>query len=364
MKVAVSSLVLSLAAVLPAEAKETLAVLNWSDYMAPGIVESFESETGIDVIYDVFDSNEVLEAKLLAGGSGYDLVFPSSQFMGRQIKAGVFQQLDKSKMPNYKNLDGDMMKILEAVDPDNRYGIPYMWGTTGIGYNVDKVKAALGEDAPVDSWDLFFKPENIEKLASCGVVTIDAPTSIVPLALHYIGKDPSSFDKGDYDIGAPVGELFQSIRPHITYFHSSQYVNDLANGDICVAIGWSGDIIQAANRAKESNNGVNISYTIPKEGTAVWFDMMAIPVDAKKSDNAHKFLDYLLRPDVIAEISNYVAYANANKASLALLDPAIANDKTIFPSEDVKANLFSYKVLNKKIDRAITRLWTEIKSGR
>ncbi|MEH6650588.1 MAG: extracellular solute-binding protein [Motiliproteus sp.] len=364
MKMALSTLCLSLAVAVPAQAKEQISILNWSDYMSPGTIEKFEQETGIDVIYDVFDSNEVLEAKLLAGRSGYDLVFPSSNFMGRQIQAGVFLPLDKTKLPNYKHLDEAMMKVLTDVDPGNSYGIPYMWGTTGLGYNIDKVKAVLGDDAPVDSWDLVFKPENIEKLATCGVAILDAPSEMIPIALHYVGKDPNSFEKDDYKRDAPAGKLLRSIRPHINYFHSSQYINDLANGDICVAVGWSGDVIQAATRASETDNGVNVTYSIPKEGAPVWFDMIAIPADTQNSDNAHKFLDYLMRPEVIAEVSNYVAYANANKASIEFIDEAIANDETIFPSDEVKANLFSFKVMTQKIDRVVSRLWTDVKSGR
>lgn len=363
-KLATTTLVLGLAAALPAQAAQELKFYNWSDYIAPDTIENFEKETGIDVIADVFDSNEVLEAKLLTGSSGFDLVVPSSSFLGRQVIAGAFRPLDKSKLPNLKNLDPKMMQVLAEVDPDNAHGIPYLWGTTGIGYNVDRVKAVLGDDAPVDSWDLIFKPENIEKLASCGVAILDAPTEIIPLALHYVGKDPNSFDKGDYEKNAPAAKLLQSIRPHVTYFHSSQYINDLANGDICVAVGWSGDIIQAATRAKETANGVNVGYSIPKEGTAVWFDMLAIPADAKNIDEAHQFINYLMRPEVMAGISNYVAYANANQASIALIDAEIVNDNTIFPSDEVKAKLFSFKVLPKKIDRVVTRLWTDFKSGR
>ncbi|MFT5721593.1 MAG: putrescine transport system substrate-binding protein [Motiliproteus sp.] len=363
-KLAATTLLLGLAVTLPAQAAQELKFYNWSDYIAPDTIANFEKETGINVIADVFDSNAVLEAKLLTGSSGFDLVVPTSSFLGRQIMAGAFQPLDKSKLPNLKNLDPKMMQVLSDVDPDNAHGIPYLWGTTGIGYNIDKIKEVLGDDAPIDSWDLIFKPENLKKLASCGVAMLDAPTEIIPIALHYVGKNPNSFNTSDYKMSAPVGELLQSIRPHVTYFHSSQYINDLANGDICVAVGWSGDIIQAATRAQESDNGVNVGYSIPKEGTAVWFDMLAIPADASNVENAHTFINYLMRPDVIAEISNYVAYANANQASVPLIDAEIVNDKTIYPSDEVKEKLFSFKVLPRNIDRVITRLWTDFKSGR
>ncbi|MBR9869017.1 extracellular solute-binding protein [uncultured Amphritea sp.] len=345
-------------------ANDSIKFYNWSDYIAPDTLTNFEKATGLSVTYDVFDSNEVLEAKLMAGGSGFDLVVPGSQFLGRQIMADVFLELDREKLPHYKNLDAELMKVLAEVDPDNRYGIPYLWGTTGIGYNVDQVKKALGEDAPVNSWDLVFKPENLEKLASCGVALLDAPAEILPIALNYLGKNPNSTEKGDYSRDSDLGKLLSSIRPSITYFHSSKYINDLANGDICVAVGWSGDILQGATRAEEAGNGVKVAYSIPKEGTAVWFDMLAIPSDAKHPELAHKLLDYLLEADVIAGVSNYVAYANGNKASTQLIDAEITSDPTIYPSDDVKAKLFSLKVMPKKIDRFSTRLWTDFKANR
>ncbi|WP_286240072.1 extracellular solute-binding protein [Neptuniibacter halophilus] len=359
-----SALALGCMLAMPAAADTSVKFFNWSDYIAPDTLDNFKQESGVDVTYDVFDSNEVLEAKLMAGGSGFDLVVPSSQFMGRQIMAGVFQELDRNQLPHYKNLDPGLMKVLSEVDPENRYGIPYLWGTTGIGYNVDQVREALGEDAPVNSWDLFFKPEYLEKLSSCGVAILDAPGEIVPIALNYLGKDPNSPDKADYRGDSEVAKLLNQMRPHITYFHSSKYINDLANGDICVAIGWSGDVLQSATRAEENGNGVKIAYTIPKEGTAVWFDMLAIPADSPNPKQAHQLLDYLLRADVIADVSNYVAYANANMASTPLVDDEIKQDETIYPTEEVKQNLFSLKVLPKKIDRVLTRLWSDFKVNR
>ncbi|MDO6563537.1 extracellular solute-binding protein [Amphritea sp. 1_MG-2023] len=361
---------LSLAVVLAtslstsAVANDSIKFYNWSDYIAPDTLANFEAETGLPVTYDVFDSNEVLEAKLMAGGSGFDLVVPGSQFLGRQMMAGVFLELDRDKLPHYKNLDPSLMKVLSEVDPGNRYGIPYLWGTTGIGYNVDQVKKVLGDDAPVNSWDLVFKPENLEKLASCGVALLDAPSEILPIALNYLGKNPNSMEKDDYRRDAGLGKLLSSIRPSITYFHSSKYINDLANGDICVAVGWSGDILQGAARAEEAGNGVKVAYSIPKEGTAVWFDMLAIPEDTSQPDKAHKLLDYLLQAEVIAGVSNYVAYANGNKASIPLIDTSITSDETIYPSEEVQAKLFSLKVMPKKIDRVTTRLWTDFKANR
>ncbi|MFT6464831.1 MAG: putrescine transport system substrate-binding protein [Halopseudomonas sp.] len=344
-----------------AHAEGSVNVYNWSDYIAEDTIANFEKETGINVTYDVFDSNEVLEAKLLSGSSGFDIVVPSNQFLGKQIKAGAFMPLDRSKLKNWDNLDPTLLKALENNDPGNKYAFPYLWGTTGIGYNEAKVKAALGEDAPVNSWDLVFKPENIEKLASCGVAFLDAPAEIIPSALFYAGLDPNSTNADDY---AKAEELMMSIRPHITYFHSSKFITDLANGNICVAVGWSGDILQAAARAEEAENGEVVKYAIPKEGAAMWFDMMAMPVDAKNVDNAYAFLDYILRPEVIAEVSNYVAYANGNKASVPMIEESILNDPGVYPSDETLNKLFTLAELPANIERVRTRSWTRIKSGR
>lgn len=354
---------LMMAASVTASAEEkTLHVYNWSDYIAPDTLSNFQKETGIKVVYDVFDSNEVLEGKLMAGSTGFDLVVPSASFLERQLAAGVFQPLDKSKLPNYKNLDPELMKLISQHDPDNKFAIPYLWATTGIGFNIDKVKAALGTDAPINSWDLVLKPENLEKLKSCGVAFLDAPEEIFATVLNYQGKDPNSTKADDYSKGAT--DLLLKLRPSIRYFHSSQYINDLANGDICVAIGWAGDVKQAANRAKEAKNGVNIGYSIPKEGAMAFFDVFAIPVDAKNTDEAYQFLNYIMKPEVIANISNYVFYANGNKASVPLVDEAVRNDPGIFPPDDVRAKLFTLKVQSPQIDRARTRAWTKVKSGK
>ncbi|AQZ94382.1 extracellular solute-binding protein [Halopseudomonas phragmitis] len=343
------------------QAQGVVNVYNWSDYIAEDTLANFQAETGIRVVYDVFDSNEVLEAKLLSGNSGFDIVVPSDSFLAKQIKAGAFLPLDRSKLPNWEHLDPVLLKALETNDPGNQFAFPYLWGTTGIGYNVDKVKAVLGEDAPVDSWDLVFKPENIAKLASCGVAFLDAPSEITPAALFYLGLPPSSTNADDY---AKAEELMMSIRPHITYFHSSKFITDLANGDICVAVAWSGDVIQAADRAEEAENGQVIEYVIPKEGAPMWFDMMAIPRDARNVDNAHAFLNYIMKPEVIAEISNYVAYANGNLASKSLIDPEVLNDPSIYPPEETLNKLFTLAELPVNIERVRTRSWTRIKAGR
>ena len=359
-----TALALGLAASFSAQAAEELNFYNWSDYIAEDTIENFEKQTGIKVTADVFDSNEVLEAKMLAGNSGYDIVVPSATFMTRQIQAGVFQELDKSKMPNYKGLDKGLMKTLAGLDEGNKHGIPYLWGTTGIGYNVKLVEKALGKDAPVDSWDLVFKPENLAKLKDCGVSVLDSADEIYPLALHYVGMDPGSKNAADYKKNSKAAQLLKDIRPSITQFHSSQYINNLANGDICVAIGWSGDILQAMDRADEAENGVEIAYTIPVEGTSVWFDMLTIPKEAKNADNAYKFINYLLNPKVMADISNYVWYPNGVPASKALLDEEISSNPSIYPSDEVQAKLFPLVVHGPKISKLQTRFWANLKAGR
>ena len=340
---------------------KVLHVYNWSDYIAPDTVEKFTKETGIKVVYDVFDSNETLEAKLLAGKSGYDIVVPSNNFLAKQIKAGVYQPLDKSNLPNWKNLNGDLLKTLEVSDPGNQYSFPYLWGSIGIGYNPEKVKAVLGENAPVDSWDLLFKPENIEKLKSCGVSFLDSPTEILPIALQYLGYSPTSQDTKELKAAE---ELFLKIRPHITYFHSSKYISDLANGNLCVAVGYSGDVYQAKSRAEEAKGGVTVSYNIPKEGAGTFFDMIAIPKDAENVDAAYAFMDYLMKPDVMAEIVNYVQFPSGNAAATPLVDEAIRNDPGIYPSDATMAKLYAFPDLPAKVQRAMTRSWTAIKSGK
>lgn len=336
-------------------------VYNWSDYIAEDTLPNFQNATGIRVTYDVFDSNELLETKLLAGSSGYDVVVPTLNFLGRQIQAGVFLPLDKSKLPNYANLDPALMKRLELQDPGNQYAIPYMWGTTGIGYNVDKIEAAFGSTDIANSLDIVFKPENIAKLKDCGVTLLDTPSEIIPIALNYLGEDPNSTDPAVIEKAAV---LLKSIRPYIGNFHSSQYIDALANGDTCLVVGWSGDIIQARDRAEEAGNGVKVAYAIPKEGAPQWFDMLAIPKDAKNLDNAYAFINYLLDPQVAANNSNYISYPNAVSASTALIDTSITGDPTIYPPPEVAEKLFAFAIIPPEVDRQYTRIWTELKTGR
>ena len=339
---------------------EEVRVFNWSDYIDEDLLTKFQEETGLTLIYDVFDSNEVLETKMLAGGSGYDVVVPSGTFLQRQISAGAFQKLDPSKLPNLGNMWDAVTKRTAQYDPDNAYSINYMWGTTGIGVNVGKVTEALGEDAPIDSWDLVFKPENMEKLAACGVHFLDAPAEMIPAALKYIGEDPDSHDP---EVIAKAEAVFMAVRPYIQKFHSSEYINALANGDICVAVGWSGDVLQARDRAAEADNGVEIAYNAPNEGAQMWFDQMAIPVDAPNPDGAHVFLNFIMDAQNAAAASNYVYYANGNKASQEFLVEDVIGDPAIYPSAKAMDNLFTTTPYDSKVQRVVTRLWTKIKSG-
>ncbi len=343
-----------------AQEEPVVNVYNWSDYIAEDTIEKFEAETGIKVVYDVYDSNEVLEAKMLTGNSGYDVVVPTSDFLQRQVAAGAYQPLDKSKLPNLVNMDEALMANAAAYDEGNTHSVIYMWGTTGIGYNTAMIAERLGEDYEVNSWDLVFNPEIAAKVADCGISFLDAPTEILPAAMNYLGLDPRSTSADDMQAGA---ELLQTVRDNIRYFHSSQYINDLANGDICVSVGWSGDIFIAQARAAEAENGVEIAYVIPNEGALQWFDLMAIPVDAPHPDNAHKFINFIMDAQITADITNYVWYANGNAASMPLVDEEITSDPGIFPTEEAKAHLWGSKVYDARTDRLVTRLWTEIKTG-
>lgn len=340
--------------------EKVLNIYNWSDYIAEDTVAKFEEATGIKVRYDVYDGNETLEAKLMAGHSGYDIVVPTAfPFLDRQIKAGVYMKLDKSKLANYKNLDAELMKRVAAADPGNEHAVIWMWGTTGLGYNVAAVEKRI-PNAPVDSLDLIFKPENAAKLKDCGITMLDSPTDVVPIVLNYLHLDPNSQEPADLE---KAKELLLSIRPFVKYFHSSQYINDLANGDICVALGWSGDVFQAAARAEEAKNGVEIQYSIPSEGTMIWFDNMAIPADAPHPENAMKWIDFNLQPEVAAANSNYVAYANPVPASKEFMDEGVKDNPAIYPSEEVMAKLFAVPSKSETFNRLQTRAWTTVRTG-
>ncbi len=354
------STVAALAVIASSAMAEEVRVYNWSDYIDESLLTKFEEETGIDLIYDVFDSNEVLETKMLAGSSGYDVVVPSGTFLQRQISAGAFQRLDKSKLPNLENMWDVINDRVSKYDPGNEYAINYMWGTTGIGVNVDKVKEVLGEDAPVNSLALVFDPANMEKLAACGVHFLDAPAEIIPAALNYIGENPDAQDAETIQKAEPV---LTAIAPYVQKFHSSEYINALANGDICVAVGWSGDILQARDRAAEADNGVTIEYNAPKEGALMWFDNMAIPADAPNPDGAHKFLNFIMDAQNMAAASNYVYYANGNLASQEFLVEDVIGDTAIYPDAETLEKLYTTSPYDAKTQRVVTRLWTKVKSG-
>jgi len=342
------------------QAAETVRIYNWTDYIAPDTLKQFEQSSGISSHYDVYDSNETLDAKLMAGRSGYDVVFPSNHYMARQIQGGALKKLDKSRLPGWNNLNPILMKALETNDPGNQYGFPYLWGSTGIGYNVAKVREVLGEDVPLDSWDLIFKPEYLAKLSQCGVAILDNGPELLPIALHYLGLPHHSQNLEDYQ---KAEALLLEMRKNVRYFHSSKYVGDLANGDICMAVGFSGDIMQAGNRATEANNGISINYVIPKEGTPIWFDMVTMPANSNNEQAAYAFMNYLLQPEVIAQITNHVQYANGNSAADSLVDPKLKADATVYPAQDAMANLYALEAMPLKIDRVRTRIWSKVKSG-
>jgi len=357
------SLMVALGALLiatPALAQDNVVnVYNWSDYIAEDTVAKFQDETGIKVNYDVFDSNEMVEAKLLAGASGYDVVVPSGFFLERQVAAGVFLPFDKSKLPNLVNIDPEVMAATAVHDPDNAHSVDYMWGTTAIGYNVGKLAERLG-DTPVDSWDVVFKPEILSKLQDCGVNILDAPAEVMASALNYLGLDPNSESPDDLK---QAEALLMAIRPYVRTVNSSQYIDDLGNGEICLSIGYSGDVFIARDAAEQADAGVEVAYVIPREGALKRFDLFAIPADAPHVENAYKFIDFMLRPDIAAANSNYVFYASGNKAAVELMDPAVKDDPAIYPTPEVSAKLFNLKAHTPDYDELLTETWQRIKAG-
>src|SRR5215475_10677826 len=344
-----------------AQNERVVNVYNWSDYIDAKVLEDFTKETGIRVQYDTFDANETLETKLLAGKSGYDVVVPTAYFLERQINAGVFQKLDKSKLKNLGNVWPEIATRLAVYDPGNQHAVNYMWGTTGIGYNVKAARARLGPDGKIDSWETVFKPENLAKFRDCGVYMLDSADDIIPAALHFLGLNPNSTDPAELERAADV---LMKIRPSVRKFHSSEYLNALANGEICLVVGWSGDIKQSQRRAIEAKNGVEIGYSIPKEGAQMFFDNLAIPKDAGHVTEAHAFIDYLLRPEVAAKNSSLVAYANGNLASQKFIDKAVLDDKSIYPDPATMSRLYTVSARDQKSQRVLNRLWTKVKTGR
>jgi putrescine transport system substrate-binding protein len=343
----------------PGEDK-VLNIYNWADYIDPSIIPAFEQEYGVKVNYDVFDSNDVLETKLLAGKSGYDIVVPTAPFMQRQIQAGVYRKLDKALLPNLKNLDTSLNRSVEANDPGNQYGVIYFWGTSGVGYNEEKIAAAM-PNAPVDSWAMIYDPNVIRHFKDCGVSILDAPDEVVETVLLYLGKDPNS--ESLEDLKAAEGVLL-SIRPYVRYVNSLSYIEGLANDDICMALLWSGDIGQVRARSREAGRKTGFGYVLAKEGMMMYFDMLAIPADAAHPKNAHLFINYLLRPDVAARNSSVVHYASSNAAAYALVDPAVYNDRSLYLSDEQKAHLFPMRSHSLSFMRELNRTWTRFKTGR
>jgi putrescine transport system substrate-binding protein len=344
----------------PASEERVLNVLNWSDYIAPDTLEKFQQETGIKVNYDVFDSNEVLETKLLTGRTGYDVVVPTDYFLERQARQGILLPLDRQQLPNYANLDPAVLQQLAGADPGNRYGVPYLSTVVGIGYNVDKLRKALG-GAPVDSWAILFDPAYAAKLKDCGLVLLDSQSDLFVSARIYLGLGTESESQQDL---AAVEALLLKIRPYVRYFHSSQYINDLANGEICAAIAWSGDVLQARDRAREAGKGVALGFAVPKEGAARSFDMLAIPADAPHARNAHRFINFLLRPDIAADITRFRKYPSANIPAVQLLPPELRVDAILFPPADVVARLRPHRAESLTYTRYANRAWTRIRTGR
>jgi len=365
-----TSLVITLAALTglvlsdPAAAESrqrVVNVYNWSDYIDPTVIEDFTKQTGIKVRYDTFDSNDTLETKLLAGRSGYDAVVPTAYFLERQIKAGIFQKLDKSKLPNLVNIWPDIAQRLTKYDPGNVYAVNYMWGTTGIGYNVKKAREILGPEGKIDSWDIVFKPENLAKFKDCGVHFLDSSDDILPAALHYLHLDPNTTKEADLQKAA---DLVATVRPSVRKFHSSEFINALASGEICFVVGFSGDIKQAQKRSAEAKSGTEIGYAIPKEGAQLWFDNLAIPRGARNVAEAHELINYLQKPEVAAKNSNFISYANGNLASQKFVDKAVLEDRTIYPDEAMMARLYTINAHDARTTRLMNRLWTRVKTGR
>ena len=344
----------------PAAEQAVVNIVSRSDDIAPDAVATFERETGIKVHYEAFEGDKLLETRLLTGRTGYDLVAPADDFLERQIPQGVYRPLDKLLLPNYRNLDPQLLASLAAADPGNAYAIPYRWVTSGIGFDRAKVHRALGKDAPLDSWALVFEPRYAARLKDCGLVMLDAPSDVLPAAKLYLGLDPNSEDLKDLE---KVEQLLAGVRPYVRYFNSSQYVSDLASGEICVALGWSADLLQARDRAREAGRSVDIAYVVPKEGALRTIDTLAIPADAPHPRNAHRFLDFILRPDVAAATTALRKYPAPNTAARALVDPALREDPALFPPPDVLARLHAHRAESPTYTRYQGRAWTRIRTG-
>ncbi len=343
----------------PVGEEPALNLYIWNDYLADDTIANFEKETGIKVSASNYGSNEELDAKLAPGNSGYDIVVPSASSYERQIKSGYYQKLNKSLLPNLKNMDPDIQKRLAMHDPGNEYAVLHMWGTTGIGYNVEKVQAAM-QSAPIDSWHLVFDPNVAKNIQKCGIAVLDSASEMFKMALVYLGKDPNSQDPKDLNA---AGDVLMALRPFVRYIDTQREITDLANGDICVAVGYSGDMVQARNRAVENKTAQKIAYVIPKVGSIMWFDSYLIPVDAPHPNNAHAFINYMLRPEVIAAVTNKVHYANGNVAATSKVDPAVLNDPGVYPPAEIKAKLTPDLADTEATTRLMTRMWQRFMTG-
>lgn len=361
-RVLLTLLVSSLGVVGAASAQnKTLNVYNWAEYTAEDTIPGFEREAGVKVRYDTYDSNDTLQAKLLTGNSGYDIVVPSTHYAARQIEGGLFQKLDKSRIPNWANLDPAIMKLLEPVDPGNQYLVPWGYGTNALGFNVTKAKEIMGEDVDLADWSLLFDPEKVKKFASCGVSVLDEAAQVFPAALHYLGKDPNSSNSDDLKAALA---LLKSIRPYIRQFSSSGYIDELASGDLCMVYAFSGDVLIAADRAREGKRPYEIDYFLPRNGAPAWFDTMAVPKDAANPELAFDFINYMSKPEVSAAITNTMFYPNANKAARALVKPEVANNESIYPPDEVAEKIFVIQAQPLNVQRQQSRMWAELKSGR
>lgn len=344
-----------------AQDNKTLNVYNWAEYTSEDTIPGFERKTGIDVQYDTYDSNDTLQAKLLTGKSGYDIVVPTTNYAARQIQAGLFQKLDKSLIPNWKNLDPKIMALLAPVDPGNQYLVPWGYGTNALGFNVTKAKEILGSEAKLNDWSLLFDPEKVKQFAGCGVSILDEAASVFPAALHYLGKDPNSSNPADYEAALA---LLKDIRPYVRQFSSSGYIDELASGDLCLVYGYSGDVLIAADRAEQANRPYKINFFLPDDGAPAWFDTMAVPADAPSPQEAFAFINYMSEPQVSADITNNMFYPNANQAARPLVVAEVANNPAIYPPPEVADKLFVIETQPLKVLRLQTRMWSELKSGR
>lgn len=340
-------------------ASGSVNVYNWSDYIGENTIAEFTAETGIEVVYDLYASQEEMEAKMLAGSTGYDVVLQSGLKLPQMIKAGVYQKLDRAKLGNWNNLDTDILKILQGFDPGNTYGVPYMWGSVGFTYNLDMVKKQL-PDADLESLDTIFKPENAQKLSECGLSILDSPTDIGLMVLKYIGIDPDTAGPDEY---RKMAEAFAKIRPYINTFDNSNYLTTIPNGEVCAVNSWSGDYSVARNRASEAGIKMELAYFVPKTGAPAWFDLWCVPTDAPDLENAYLFLNYMLRPEVIAACTNFTGYANANRAATPLVNKETVGDPAIYPDAATRARLYTPKPMTPEQEEALTRVWTEIKTG-